>query len=113
MRPGTPLIPPGMVAREPRYQQVITRSEDNDWAKETAQPVWHLDGIAWDEAPAPLARHHCWAQTVIFQLRTHQVVYRCPCGGTGRPGQGWTNYSVPRVVHEAAPAPRRRWWRFW
>lgn len=43
--------------------------------------IWHLDGVAWSEAPLPSRWHRCCAQSYGYPSEGLMAVYRCACGG--------------------------------
>jgi hypothetical protein len=81
---------PWFVAAEPRYVQRTSE-------------IWHLDGVDWFDAPAPVQRgHEHWAQTAGWLGL--DLVCRCPCSAiTRRYPDGWIHLDEPRF----AEPPRR------
>jgi hypothetical protein len=57
--------------------------------------VFHLDGVAWPDAPLPARLHRCRAQTRAWQ-NWFTFVERCACGSIRLDGRGWIDRNERR-----------------
>lgn len=51
--------------------------------------IFHLDGVAWHEAPVPSRFHHCWPQTRGY-VDYLTLIERCACGAIRGSRFGWS-----------------------
>jgi hypothetical protein len=120
-------IPPPIVEREPRYQQVTGSPFDHHAGRAAIQqevtdlqvarpdldlsglqsadvercrrPIWHLDGVSWVDVEPPHRDHKHWPQTVGC-TGVFDETWRCPCGAFADPYRGgrWVLIDKPRVT---------------
>lgn len=57
--------------------------------------IWHLDGIAWFEAPLPRRFHFCRPQTRGYNSLS-PLVERCACGSIRSGGRFWLERNARR-----------------
>jgi hypothetical protein len=57
--------------------------------------IWHLDGVAWHDAPIPWRLHRCWAQTFGY-VNWFTPIQRCACGAANFDDCGWVEKNERR-----------------